>query len=254
MSGAATYLYAVTRPVPADRIAALHGIGGVPVRLLSMGDLACAVSTVNLDEFGAEAFARNLEKLAWLERVAREHDAVVQALAGLTTVVPLRLGAVYLDDDSALVRVAQLRDVARATLDVLDGREEWGVKLYALAQSGHASAVPAGRPESGLDYLRRRRGELERKVIDTRALEADADAVFERLCGVAVLARRHRLQDPALTGVQRPMLLNAAYLVGRDARDEFHAAVDALARERAEGSVVVTGPWPPYSFATLDDP
>ena len=94
MSDTATYLYAVTWPVPADRIAALRGIGGVPVRLLSMGDLACAVSTVSLDEFGTEAFARNLEKLAWLERVAREHDAVVQALAGLTTVVPLRLGAV----------------------------------------------------------------------------------------------------------------------------------------------------------------
>jgi len=254
VSGSGTYLYAVTRPLAGSSLDGVRGIGGEPVRTVDAGEVACVVSTVGLDEFGEEPLQRNLEDLAWLERVAREHDAVVQALADRTTVVPLRLGAVYVDDDSAAARVAQLRTAALATLDVLDGREEWGVKVYAVEPPVQNGTAPADRPSSGLDYLRRRRGELERKAVDAQALARDADAVFEDLRTVAVLARRHRPQDPALSGVKQPMLLNAAFLVGRDGRPEFHHAVDLLAQSRPDGAVVLTGPWPPYSFATLDDP
>jgi len=228
------------------------GIGGAELRAVPAGDVAGVVSTVSLDEFGEDALSRNLEDLAWLERVAREHDAVVQALAARTTTVPLRLGAVYTDDHSAASRVSDARAAALATLDVLDGREEWGVKLYAIRPQTTA-AQPADRPTSGLDYLRRRRGELERTADDARALAEDADAVFADLRAAAVLARRHRPQDPALSGVSHPMLLNAAFLVGRDDRPQFHRAVDSLASTRAPGAVVITGPWPPYSFAALDD-
>ena len=253
MSGSATYLYAVTRPVDGSSVSQLRGIGGAPLRVLEVGELGCVVSTVSLDEFGEEPLQRNLADLGWLARVAREHDAVVQGLAEVTTAVPLRLGAVYVDDGSAAVRVARLRAAARATLDVLDGREEWGVKMYAVQPETEPQTVPADRPSSGLEYLRRRRGELARKTIDARALAEDADAVFEELRSVSVLARRHRPQDPALSGVKRPMLLNAAFLVDRDGRPEFHRAVERLAQARPEGAVVRTGPWPPYSFATLDD-
>ena len=253
MTGSATYLYAVTRRVDGAAVAPLRGIGGAPLRVVEAGELACVVSTVGLDEFGEEPLEHNLADLAWLARVAREHDAVVQALAELTTTVPLRLGAVYVDDGSAAVRVARLREAARATLDVLDGREEWGVKVYAVHPTAAAPTAPADPPSSGLEYLRRRRGELARRAVDAHALAEDADAVFEGLRTVAVLARRHRPQDPALSGVKRPMLLNAAFLVDRDGRPEFHRTVDRLGQARPEGAVVLTGPWPPYSFATLDD-
>jgi hypothetical protein len=49
------------------------------------------------------------------------------------------------------------------------------------------------------------------------------------------------------------MLLNAAYLVDRERVDEFRRAVDDLAGERPPDSIVVTGPWPPYSFATVEE-
>jgi hypothetical protein len=255
VSDSATYLYAVTRPLDGGRLTELRGIGGSPVRCVPAGDVVGIASTVDLDEFGAETLPRHLEDLAWLERVAREHDAVVQALAEFTTAVPLRLGAVYDDDDSAASRVRQLRTAALATLDVLDGREEWGIKVYAVPPARDDRASPAERAASGLDYLRRRRGELERKAVDTRALAEDADAVFEELRARAVLARRHRPQDPVLSGARHPMLLNAAFLVGREARPQFQGAVDSVASARPSGAVVLTGPWPPYSFATLgDDP
>jgi hypothetical protein len=253
MSGSATYLYAVIRASSAAALAPeLNGIDGGQVRIIPAGEVACAVSTVGLDEFGEGPLQRNLEDLAWLERVAREHDAVVHALARHTTTVPLRLGAVYLDDDSAVAHVRRLEPTAVATLDVLEGREEWGVKVYAVPPRRDTGSGAADRPSSGLDYLRRRRAELERKAEDASASAADADAVFERLRSVAVLARRHRPQDPVLSGVPHAMVLNAAFLVDRDAGPPFRREVESLAAARPEGAVVLTGPWPPYSFATLD--
>jgi hypothetical protein len=50
------------------------------------------------------------------------------------------------------------------------------------------------------------------------------------------------------------MLLNAAFLVDRDRAAEFRAVVDRLAADRPEGAVVLTGPWPGYSFAGLEQP
>ena len=68
---------------------------------------------------------------------------------------------------------------------------------------------------------------------------------------MAVAARRYRPQDPRLTGRAEEMVLNAAYLVDEAATEAFRRIVDdgdaALALE-------LTGPWAPYSFATLEEP
>jgi Gas vesicle synthesis protein GvpL/GvpF len=253
MNGPGTYLYAVARPFDEGLLADVRGIGGGELRLLGQEGLTFVVSTVDLGEFAPGPLNKNLEDLNWLERVAREHDSVVQAVAGVTSAVPLRLGTVYCDDESALRRLAGLRPAALATLDVLTGREEWGVKLYAVPTRPPAEVGAAAQPGSGLDYLRQRRAALDRRTLEARAAADEADAVFERLRDIAVLARRHRPQDPVLSGVKHPMLLNAAFLIDRDRVATFQAAVAALADEHPEGAVVLTGPWPAYSFATLDD-
>jgi hypothetical protein len=249
MSDTGTYLYALTRPstvLPDGPI----GIGGSALRLLARDGLAGVVSTVDLADFEPGALAHQVEDLAWLERVAREHDAVVQAVAG--PVLPLRLGAVYRDDGSALRRMAELRIAALAALDLVTDREEWGVKLFAIPRQHADIGAGADRPATGVEYLKRRRAELDRDAVAAAQGSADADAVFTRLGALAVRAHRHRPQDPALSGVAHPMVLNAAFLVDCARVAEFHAAVDALVAERPEGALVRTGPWAPYSFASLE--
>jgi hypothetical protein len=217
--------------------------------LISEGDLGGVVSDVSRDEFDHEALPRNLENLDWLERVARAHDAVVQAVGSVGAVLPLRLGAVYLDDSSALRRVGELRTSARAALDLVSDREEWGIKLFAIPMPAEPQ-----RASSGLEYLRRRRAELDQHAAETAAAGADAEAVFARLGALAVRSYRHRPQNPALSGVGHPMVLNAAFLVDRAVVPEFQDEARSLATDRPDGAVVLTGPWAPYSFATLDEP
>ncbi len=258
MTGTATYMYAITRPVGYAELPGLAGVAGAPVRTLDAGPLACLVSTVDLAEFGEQALLANLEDLAWLERTARQHDNVVRASARMTTTVPLRLATICIDDDAARQRLVELGERAAHVLDELDGRDEWGVKLFAVEPAEHVGANggsdSASDRSTGVAYLQRRRQQLDHR--STRAEQAvrDAEAVYQHLERQAVRAHRHRPQDQRLTGVAAPMLLNAAYLVDRDWAQEFRRAVDELAAERPPDSVVVTGPWPPYSFAAVEQP
>jgi hypothetical protein len=45
------------------------------------------------------------------------------------------------------------------------------------------------------------------------------------------------------------MILNAAYLLDSARREDFAAAVTALAGRHPGVRLELTGPWPPYSFA-----
>jgi hypothetical protein len=48
------------------------------------------------------------------------------------------------------------------------------------------------------------------------------------------------------------MILNGTYLVDRGDVVAFKAAVDQVAAQHGHVRVEVAGPWPPYSFATLE--
>ena len=258
MTRSATYLYAVSRPIPPVAVLGLRGIGGGCVRALPVGDLTCVVSSADLTEFDEEPLRENLENLGWLERVARQHDDVVQAVAALATTVPLRLATICRDDSSARERVQTLHGEALRVLEVLDGREEWGVKLYdvrepAAEPAGAAVGAVAAGGTSGTAYLQRRREQLAQQARAGEAAAEDADRFFAQVGAAAVLSKRHRPQDPHLSGVASPMLLNASFLVDRERSTGFRAAVDRLAGDRPPGAVVLTGPWPAYSFAALEE-
>ena len=62
-----------------------------PIERVAAGRLAAFVSRVSTSEFGADAQLRNLNDLAWLERVARAHEAVLENALSQTSLVPLRV-------------------------------------------------------------------------------------------------------------------------------------------------------------------
>ncbi|GII79162.1 gas vesicle protein [Sphaerisporangium rufum] len=110
--------------------------------------------------------------------------------------------------------------------------------------SGAAADAAGGRP--GTEYLRRRQAGLRVRERSRQAAAERAERAHRALSAVAVASRRHRPQDPRLSGRQEIMLLNGAYLVDTDRGAEFAAAVAALREPDVEFEL--TGPWAPYSF------
>ncbi|MFE9702393.1 GvpL/GvpF family gas vesicle protein [Streptomyces sp. NPDC005930] len=251
------YVYAVCRPFDAALQAQLTGVAGDPPRLLPHGDLVAVVSHVPESDFGEEALRSRLEDLDWLTATARAHQQVIDALTAVTTPLPLRLATVFRDDSGVRVMLQEREEAFRRTLGRLEGRVEWGVKVYAEAektgQAGSegpaAPARPAAKPASGRDYLLQRRRQSRANEDMWSRAEEFATKLHATLSDRADDARLHAPQNPRLSGAAGRNVLNAAYLVGRDASEEFVEVVDRTKDDVPGMRVELTGPWAAYSFA-----
>jgi hypothetical protein len=248
----ARYLYAVCRDVPPGALEHQRGLGDQPLDVVTHRDLAAVVSTVELDEYGEDALRANLERMDWLERVARQHDAVVHALAEVAPTAPMRLATILMGDHGVVRRLSESHDALAAALERVAGRGEWSVKV--IVEAPVAAAVPEARAPSGAEYLRRKKAQAETRTADAEEGVAVASRIHQRLAEFSVASRQLPPQDPRLTGLTGAMVLNAAYLVPTDDRGRFVDEVSEVGRRHPELRVDCQGPWPAYSFATLDEP
>ncbi|MEU3504887.1 GvpL/GvpF family gas vesicle protein [Streptomyces hundungensis] len=250
LDGHLLYVYAVTRPVAAALPAGTCGLDGAPPTLIEHRGLCAAVSPVPAADFDAAPLRAHLEDMDWLAATARTHQSVIAALAEVTCPVPLRLATVCRDEDG----VRRLLDSGRArfepTIERLDGRIEWGVKVYADAPAPERAApAPEVKAATGRDYLRRRLGQRQSRDETWRKAGTLSRALHADLCERAEAGRLHQPQSARLSGASGENVLNAAYLVPRERSEEFVAAVRERTPHVDGVRVELTGPWAPYSFA-----
>ncbi|QHA09121.1 gas vesicle protein [Streptomyces broussonetiae] len=240
-----SYVYAVCHPFEGPSLSRLTALGGTSPTLLHHCRLAAVVSTVPKADFSEQALKARLEDLDWLSSTARAHQAVIDALVKVTTPLPLRFATVFWDSSGVRSMIEERQDDFRRTLNRLEGRVEWGVKLYLDTEP--ASDL-AERPANGRDYLRRRRASTHAHDERWQLAEVFAQSLHERLCRYAENSRLYAPQGSALSTEPGRNVLNAAYLVPRAHSEDFVDQVDRTKDEAPGIRVEVTGPWAPYSF------
>lgn len=251
----ALWLYLVTADTGLAEIPdGLTGVGGGTVEQVRGSGLTAVVEEVSLADFGEEPLRRHLEDLSWLEATARAHHRVIDAVARQQPVVPMRLATVYSGEEVLSQMLATRGPGFEAVLGRLTGRVEWGVK--ALARP--APAVPADQPAasgpgSGRAYLQRRRTQRDAREQGRQQARLEARDIHVALAALAAGSRLHPPQSSELTGQAEAMVLNAAYLLADADKDAFAAQIDSLREQHPALRLEVTGPWPPYSFAELED-
>ncbi len=149
---------------------------------------------------------------------ATAHDEVLRAVLqsdGGRTVVPMRFGMVF-KNENALKNVLRNGRVAfRRSLNDLDGMVELGVKLVTKDEA------TVDRPAVVEDVATRLR-----EVADT---ESGNDLYSDRL------------------------VFNRAYLVARDDQTAFDDAVSEIREEYGKDlHVQYNGPWAPYNFVSIE--
>jgi hypothetical protein len=268
-AGEACYVYAITGAGPQKWLADTVGVDADrPLELVRHEELQAVVSRVSLEEFGQVGLDARATDPQWVEEKVRAHDRVIKsAMAAGGAVIPCRFCTVLRGADDVRRLVATHRDAIRATLAALDGKQEWGVKVYARpaaevaremaeAHAGSASDDPGAGGRTGTAYLQRRKHEDGLRAEAARAARSRAAACHEQLAAeaddAAVLPRRSR-GNGGRWAEDEPVL-NAAYLVSEVRTEQFHATVAEMSeRHRPFGlEFEVTGPWPPYNFVRLD--
>ncbi|TDV55166.1 gas vesicle protein GvpL/GvpF [Actinophytocola oryzae] len=216
----------------------LDPAGPVDIRLVTHGGLALVVAEVELAPFAA------LESLKWapseddpLFMLARRHDVVVRAIFEHHPVLPLRFGTTVPDETAAVALLTEHHAEASAWLDRVRDHREWGVRARFTPPDRPAEVNPEDL--SHTEYMAVRRDRLAAAARARREGSEAASRLHEEVS-------RHATDIAALG--RRASLLDNAYLVHRDAEADFHAAT----RNHEGIAVEVTGPWPPYSFVSLD--
>jgi len=250
------YVYGFSRPVAS--IPALQGVREGEVRAISDTGLSAICSAVDAADFSQESIDQHSGDLQWLGEIGFDHQRVVSQLSRDHTIVPVRAFTLFQSDDSLREYLTGNAKELKSSLDRLEGKEEWTIRieLDAGVWAGHMAArVPAlktlleeiSNTSKGRAYLLQRKLEEQKKAA---AREAEDGLIGEIAAEVATTVGGERLvENRQQRGGSFPQI---NILIARDqatALQQLHQKLDS--RYRHEGvSLILTGPWPPYSFAS----
>lgn len=219
----------------------LHAIAGGGLADPPPGLRGAALEFVAAGALGVWASA--VEGDAATRDDALDHHRIVEALCARQPCLPIRFGTRAADAGAARVLVAGREDELARALERVGRRRELAVTLLWLdvaAQPGrgHAIAAPPGRAF------------LERKRIAYEADErrrADAEALARTLEG-ALAADQADVRHAFCPSPE--VALSTAILAPAGEAEAMKERVVRVASGLGGVRAVVSGPWPPYTFAS----
>lgn len=207
------------------------GLGGMPVVAVTAAGLAAWASE------HAEPVPASVDAV-------RAHDAVIRsAMTPHVTPVPLRFG--QWAASPAVLRERLVEHAARwsALLQEFAGAVEMGLRFDPLGPAATPAPGARARAASGRAYME----QLAARVHDRDAVERERTRLLERV--------EAALGDVALRSVSGASAEDAralwvAHLVRLGRAAEYRRLANRTGQEEAGYRMAVTGPWPPYSFAS----
>jgi hypothetical protein len=195
------------------------------------------------------------------EEILRGHEDVVDALMKLTTVVPFKFGTILKDEEAASKMLQDYGEKFKKLLSKFSGREEWGLKVYVDNQEfkKHLAKVEPrlkkldekkGKLSKGAAYLLGRKMEEESKIDVSARLNKASEGIFQEAGEYAYESKLNKTLPQKLTGKNKEMILNTAYLIEKGKVVRFCKQVKKLIEKYESMGIEIelSGPWPPYSF------
>ncbi len=225
----------------------------------------CAVTgTVDKDEFGEVELKRNITDMIWLKVKAGLHEEIIENVMAHADVIPFKFGTLFNTESSLITMLEQHEREFEAILTKLAHKQEWGLKIYynreklkanlenenpeILTIENEVNSSSAGRSF----FLRKKIEQITEKSLNKKINECGREC-FELLEKISFDASVNRLLPKEVTEREDEMILNSAFLVDKDAAENFHNKINTLKMcyESMGFYLDCTGPWPPYNFCSL---
>jgi hypothetical protein len=245
------YVYGV---VPATLSGPPPGLDGTAVTLVPIADLAALVSELPNGDYDPATVESRLADLDWLSPRAIAHDSVLSWASDKGGVVPFPMWVLFRDQPSLESGLTARAAEFHRALDRVTPAREYSVRVFVAKDRLSALSPAVAQLESEIEKATPgQRYLLERKldaVRQTEAREVSASvsrSIHEELSQLALGA----VTEPAPKSAPKSAaILNAAYLVSREAPEPFQARLTDLIHkfEPLGFRFEFTGPWPPYHF------
>ncbi len=177
-----------------------------------------------------------------IDAVRRHNDIVEHAMAAGDTPLPLRFGQCFGSLEALDAAFDEREERLSAALAAVAGCAEYGIQVLDPARERIPAASAAAPAGSGREYLRMLAvRQAAERAIDSRGRELAAE--IRAQVGAAVEGERiEALQTTH--GIVR-----LVHLVHHDAGGRYLEGLDVVRARLPELRFLVSGPWPPYSFA-----
>jgi hypothetical protein len=234
-----------------------------PVVTVDCDELVAFVSAVPLAQFAAEKLETLARDSAWLEKLTREHERIIEALHQRCTTAPAKFCSIVPNADAVLEALAQSREPLLSTLRRLEGRDEFEVRLVAerarfvawadrtTPRLGRLRAARASRSPHRTSHLDDQISALLERTIE-ELIEQIATWSFADLKAASADAQVLSLATVGTENADRVSLLRAAFLVERKRQGGFFEALQRLRGLHDDVEVEYVGPRPPYDFVESD--
>ena|SRR2546428_801383 len=228
------------------------------VTALKANGLSAFYTPVDAVEYSQAVIDARSKDVEWLGAIGYRHQAVVSALMRGGTVIPLRAFTLFANETSLRGHLLAEEKKFSTILDRLDGKQEWTLRIEFDPQQWNDALVRR------VDSLRKIADEMEqapsgkayllRKKLDEEKKRASRDAEQQ----VVTEVENAVMQKLACDTVAESRLQRGGgfpqinVLLNRDEESRLQDLRDELSRRyEADGvTLALTGPWPPYTFAT----
>jgi len=228
------YVYCLAEGVPKLRETP-PGVSDAPVRIVEFEDLSAVVSVCRSDAF--QITRKN----------ALAHHEVVRSFTQQATPLPARFGT--------LVTIEQLRNYVsthrqaiKAKLAQVHGGLEMNVRMIQTIAGTGSSQSSGNEPMMGpgTAFLLEKRREIFREQGGAAQKEQLSAWLREKL---GDLIKEEKI---SLVPSETIILAKADHLIAREDVHEYRTKMAQAVEERPEVRFMVSGPWPPYSFANIE--
>jgi hypothetical protein len=230
-----------------------------PVRLLDVDrGLWLVVASAPIDRYSEERINARLSDLDWVSRAAIAHEAVVETFIAERAVLPMKLFTIFTNDRRAVEHVRADRRRIAALVKRVENKMEWGIRVTLLPKGAppvrgpraiaRRIAARGAQRDSGASYLAQKKRQRDAAVELARRASTIVVELYEALSARASFAKRRVAAE--LTPAAGPLLLDAAFLVPRSREKSFRTLAARNARHLARDGyrIILSGPWPPYTF------
>jgi len=172
------------------------------------------------------------------------------------TPVPMSFGTLFKTDEDTVEFLKDTYDALRDVLVKMKDKLEFGLKvnwdrdqvLREIEQQNEEirrlKAEIETNTQSSTYFARMQLGRLVEQALVDKS-ESIVREIYDHLRDAAIASRSNKV-------IGDKMIMNAAFLVGRDQAEHFDAKVHDIGK-KFEGTLSFryTGPWPPYNFVTI---